>query len=204
MGKKHQQTTPFTLEGRFLGFGIEDGYKIKRLRLMTAAGEYELKLTKEARASVGKILTAGDWLQAWGEKTTHPDIHTTKLKIYKISVAAPRQTGTESAPTLSKVTSSSTTSILICQKSDCIKRGSKAVCAALEATLGDRGLTNQVTIRATGCMKNCKAGANLVVMPDKIRYSHITPSDVPELVEKHFSTLGITETSQPERLPVSV
>jgi len=70
--------------------------------------------------------------------------------------------------------------------------------------LGDRGLTNQVTIRATGCMKNCKAGANLVVMPDKIRYSHITPSDVPELVEKHFSTLGITETSQPERLPVSV
>ena len=61
---------------------------------------------------------------------------------------------------------------MVCQKSDCMKRGGKAVCQALEAALSDRGLEDQVTIKGTGCMKNCKAGPNLV-MPDKTRYSRI-------------------------------
>lgn len=47
--------------------------------------------------------------------------------------------------------------ILMCQKSDCMKRGGKAVCQALQETLSDRGLQNQVTIKGTGCMKQCKA-----------------------------------------------
>ncbi|NWF58761.1 MAG: (2Fe-2S) ferredoxin domain-containing protein [Fischerella sp.] len=77
--------------------------------------------------------------------------------------------------------------ILVCQKSDCMKRGGKAMCQALQSALSDRGLEDQVTIKATGCMKNCKAGPNLV-MPDKTRYSHIQATQVPALIDKHFAT----------------
>ncbi|OBQ32475.1 MAG: (Fe-S)-binding protein, partial [Anabaena sp. CRKS33] len=42
-----------------------------------------------------------------------------------------------------------------------------------------------VAIKGTGCMKNCKAGPNLV-MPDKTRYSKVKAEQVPALINKHF------------------
>jgi (2Fe-2S) ferredoxin len=188
MSKKDKQTSPFCLEGRFLGFLMEDGYKIKYLRLATAAGEQCIKLSKESRASVGGVLTPGDWIKVWGEKTVKRDRDEVKLKSHKISIAAPGQypgqeverTAFEKKATPAKAT------ILVCQKSDCMKRGGKAVCKALEAELDDRDLSTQVTIRGTGCMKHCKAGPNLVVMPDKCRYSRIAPGEIPALIQKHF------------------
>lgn len=85
--------------------------------------------------------------------------------------------------------------ILVCQKSDCMKRGGKAVCQALEAALSNRGLEDQVTIKGTGCMKKCKAGPN-IVMPDKTRYSRIPSTQVPAIMDKHFA--DIREEEQPE------
>ncbi len=76
--------------------------------------------------------------------------------------------------------------ILVCQKSDCMKRGADGVCRAMESALSDRSLSNEVTIKGTGCMKNCKAGPNLV-MPDKTRYSRIQEKQVPALIDKHFA-----------------
>ena len=58
-----------------------------------------------------------------------------------------------------------------------MKRGGKALCKALATTISDRGLEEQVTIKATGCMKKCKSGPNLV-MPDKTRYSRIQAGQV--------------------------
>jgi (2Fe-2S) ferredoxin len=76
--------------------------------------------------------------------------------------------------------------ILVCQKSDCLKRGGKAVCHALEAALTDRNLTDQVTLRGTGCMKQCKAGPHVVFMPEKARYSRVAARDVAALVDEQF------------------
>ncbi|XZO01932.1 MAG: (2Fe-2S) ferredoxin domain-containing protein [Microcoleus sp.] len=60
---------------------------------------------------------------------------------------------------------------LVCQKSDCQKRGSGAVCKALENALNCSGLAGEVIVQKTGCLKQCKAGPNIVVMPDKTRYT---------------------------------
>jgi (2Fe-2S) ferredoxin len=72
--------------------------------------------------------------------------------------------------------------ILVCQK---CKQGGRTLVAALESALSDRNLSDQVTVRSTGCMKQCKAGSNLV-MPDKTRYSRISCREIPALVDKHF------------------
>lgn len=71
-----------------------------------------------------------------------------------------------------------------------MKRGGKELCHALQKALGDRNLDSQITIQGTGCMKNCKAGPNLV-MPDKTRYSRIQAEQVPALIDKHFASHSI-------------
>lgn len=76
--------------------------------------------------------------------------------------------------------------ILVCQKSDCCKLGAREVSRALEEGLRDRGLEGQVAIKGTGCMKQCKAGPN-IVMPDKTSYRRVDPREIPDLIDKHLA-----------------
>lgn len=191
MSKKYKQISTFSLQGQFLSFELEDGYKIKRLNLATAEGEYCIKLSKEARASVHGVLTPGDWITVFGERSVGDD-EVVKYKAYLIqhtgqTATAPTPTAlTPTEPPVSSAKAKPKATILVCQKSDCMKRGGKAVCQALEQALSDRGLTDQVTIKGSGCMKQCKAAPNLVVMPAKARYSRVTAADVADLIDEHF------------------
>lgn len=202
MGKKSKQVSAFNLEGRFLSFEVEDGYKIKRLNLATADGEVCIKLSKEARASVKGVLTPGDWIWVFGEQYTCPDIESVKYKAYLIKQAIPGQTPTLAVPTPTTAKavqkSKPQATILVCQKSDCMKRGGKAVCQALQKTLSDRGLEGQVAIKGVGCMKECKAGPNLVVIPNKARYSRIQAAEIPDLIDRHFPQAQAQELNNPE------
>lgn len=204
---KYSQTSEFTLEGRFLGFAAEDGYKLKLLRISTSTGEYRIKLPKELRPRLYYSLTPGEWIRVSGYQKDHLLKGTTKLKAYHVMPTPPAavdlslvEPWTLPTPRLQSVTSppvpqitpqhpassnAKKATILVCQKSDCCKRGGTAVMRALQASLDERGLAEEVVIKGTGCMKRCKAGPN-VIMPDKTRYSQIRPEAVPDLLEKHF------------------
>ncbi|WP_026732501.1 (2Fe-2S) ferredoxin domain-containing protein [Fischerella sp. PCC 9605] len=143
--------------------------KLKAERVMAASSERGRGASAVDGFSGIKHLALGEWES--GRNSSSPPPH---LPI------TPSITDAKPQPT--KVAT-----ILVCQKSDCMKRGGKAMCQALQSALSDRGLEDQVTIKATGCMKNCKAGPNLV-MPDKTRYSHIQATQVPALIDKHFAT----------------
>jgi len=185
MSKKYKQVSLFELEGQILDFLIEDGYKIKGLQLLSSNSVCQIKLSKEARASVGKVLHRGDQLKVWGERSTKEG-GVEKLKAYKITVIATAQTEPPATSTKPAKPKKPEITLLVCQKSDCMKRGGKALCQSLQKELSDRQLTDQVTVRMTGCMKQCKAGPNLVVMPEKARYTRITPAEVPALLERHL------------------
>ncbi|MBE9003510.1 (2Fe-2S) ferredoxin domain-containing protein [Fortiea sp. LEGE XX443] len=189
------EITEFCLEGRFIDFVIKDGYKLKGLRLETCEGECYVKLAKHLRAAFDWRLPQGTWLQVVGTKKYDAKKDEFTLKAERVMAARsdlgkvssstalqepPASNDAQAKPAKAKQT------ILMCQKSDCWKRGGKAVCQAFEAALSDRGLEDQVTIKGTGCMKNCKAGPN-VVMPDKTRYSRIQTSQVSTLMDKHFA-----------------
>lgn len=194
MGKKSKQISAFSLEGRFLSFEVEDGYKIKRLNLATADGQICIKLSKEARASVRGVLTPGDWVWVFGEQYLDRDTEATKYKAYLIKQAVPGQTPALSIPESveEKPKSPPKATILVCQKSDCMKRGGKAVCQRLQQELADRGLTDRVAVKGVGCMKECKAGPNLVVMPAKSRYTQIQANEIPNLLDHHFPPVANT------------
>jgi NADH:ubiquinone oxidoreductase subunit E len=181
----NSEVTEFCLEGRFLDFVIKDGYKLKGLLLRTSEGECYIKLAKHLRSAFDLRLPQGTWLQVVGTKQYNAKKDQLTLVAEQV-MAANSNTGIVVEQSLAKTKKSKVQTILICQKSDCMQRGSKALCQALEFELKNNGLENSVAIKGTGCMKNCKSGPNLV-MPDKTRYSKIKAEQVPVLINKHFS-----------------
>ena len=177
--------TEFCFEGRFLDFVIKDGYKLKGLLLGTSEGECYIKLAKHLRSAFDLRLPQGTWLQVVGTKQYNAKKDQVTLVAERV-MAASADMGTVAAQSPAKTKPAKIQTILVCQKSDCMKRGGKALCQALESELINNGLENSVTIKGTGCMKNCKAGPNLV-MPDKTRYSKVKAEQVPALIDKHFS-----------------
>ncbi|MEH2419392.1 MAG: (2Fe-2S) ferredoxin domain-containing protein [Nostoc sp.] len=207
MGGSHSiEVSEFCLEGRFIDFVIKDGYKLKGLLLETHEGESYIKLAKHLRVTFDLRLPPGTWLQIVGYKKHDLKNGTVTLKAERVMAARSEMVRVETITPIQeppsiddvKVKPAKTkATILVCQKSDCMKRGGQAVCQALEAALSDRGLEDQVTIKGTGCMKNCKAGPNLV-MPDKTRHSRIQASQVPALMNQHFGDKSLS--AQPENL----
>ncbi|QYX33260.1 (2Fe-2S) ferredoxin domain-containing protein [Sphaerospermopsis torques-reginae] len=198
----------FCLEGRFLDFVIKDGYKLKGLLLATSEGECYVKLAKHLRVAFDLRLPRGTWLQVVGTKKYDAKKEEVMLKAERVMAGRSEieiiatninLDRVSSAPQASKPKPEKKQTILMCQKSDCMKRGGKALCQVLESELSDRGLQDTVNIKGTGCMKNCKGGPNLV-MPDKTRYTKVQPSQVAILVDKHFGK--DTEIKSPQFMEV--
>ncbi|PAX60641.1 (2Fe-2S) ferredoxin domain-containing protein [Brunnivagina elsteri] len=187
------EVTQFCLEGRFLDFVIKDGYKLKGLMLMTAESEFYIKLAKHLQFGFDLRLPPGTWLQIVGTKKYCTESGKVKFKAERVMASGCDRVSEQSVYRETNPTPAEPSNpkpekkavILMCQKSDCMKRGGKTLCQSLENELSDRNLDNQVTIKATGCMKNCKGAPNLV-MPCKTRYSGIQAKDVPALLDKHF------------------
>jgi len=191
MSKSKHPSQPFILKGQFVEFIIKDGYKIKGLRLLTQTGEQSIKLSKIARASCPTRLTYGLWLQIWGVQKGDEADRCYKAERILVMPAPPQSPSSEELrrPMLEagKSANFQKARILVCKKSDCCKRGGTAVTEALEQALRDRQLTDKVSIQFTGCMKQCKAGPN-IVMPDKTRYCRISAHEVPQIIDRHFQS----------------
>ncbi|NET38862.1 MAG: (2Fe-2S) ferredoxin domain-containing protein [Cyanothece sp. SIO1E1] len=194
MGKsKANRTSAFSLEGRLLNFVFDQHSEPKYLNLLTANGEHQIKLRKHLRPVLPQHLTLGEWVRVEGQQklSLKGAVPTLKLKADQVTAATPKAPEPIAMP-LDAPDQPQTKSgklkmnVLVCQKSDCRKRGGQAICAALQAALDDRGLQNQVKVKPTGCMKRCKAGPNLIFMPDKARYTKVKPKAIPTLIDKHF------------------
>jgi (2Fe-2S) ferredoxin len=70
--------------------------------------------------------------------------------------------------------------------SSCSTHGSSAVIDALRREVFSRNLVDTVAVTTCGSLGMCENGPNLVVYPDAVWYSHVTPVDVPEIVSEHF------------------
>ena len=68
----------------------------------------------------------------------------------------------------------------------CSARGSANVIETLRSEIHTRGLQDEVQVTACGSLGLCEHGPNMVVYPEGIWYSGVTPQDVPEIVHSHF------------------
>lgn len=180
MSRSKEQISEFSLIGQLVGFVVKDGYKVKYLRLNVSEREYWIKISKEVRAQLSYAMTTGSCLEVSG-------ISKLCLKTGKLTLEADLITlnpsEEKSTPTPKK--SAKVAKILVCEKSTCWKRGGQQICEAIAQNLKERGLHDTVEIRRTGCLKQCKSAPNLVILPDKAKYSGVRPQEIPSLLAKH-------------------
>jgi (2Fe-2S) ferredoxin len=199
--KKEKDVLRFSWEGRFVGFVGDLEEKPKRIRLATAEGEHYIKLSKELRGVLREVLQPGDWIQLSGEQKHNYKTGELKLKADQVNFKAPNHQQNVFQPPLDAPKTKAC--VMVCQKSSCRKRGAGEVCQAVTASLRDRGLEDQVAIKGTGCMKQCKSGPCVVFMPDKSRYTGVAVKEVQILVEKHFAAKLRPEGNKPELSPLT-
>ena len=172
----------FDLEGEFLGVCAIDGYKLKYLRLRTADRDIVVKVPKELRMGMVYKLAIGDRLRCEGiQKDLKFKAHT----IEKIDRSHHEDRSIASPPERAKV------KILICQKPHCLNNGGREVYTALTEQLNSHNLNDNVTVKATGCLKCCKQAPNLVVLPDRSSYHQVRISQIPAIVSKVQHSLAI-------------
>lgn len=191
MKKADKIVTLFNFKGKLTKVSVKKK-KIKYIKLATSDGKYWIKIPKKLRTEIAS-LSKGSQIEVAGKSKQSSK----RGKItYKAETVVLTPQTTESMPEVKTKTVSllpvfdsktkSKAKVLICQKSNCWKKGGKQVCDEIESILSDRGLSEAIPIKKTGCLKQCKKAPALVMMPDKARYSKVKPKQVSSLVEKHL------------------
>jgi (2Fe-2S) ferredoxin/predicted O-methyltransferase YrrM len=75
----------------------------------------------------------------------------------------------------------------------CSVRGSAKTIDILRKEIASRGLLEEVQVTVCGSLGLCERGPNMVVYPEGVWYSGVTPGDVAEIVEKHFRQGQVVE-----------
>lgn len=187
---KHTKKSDFTLSGRFLAYILSKGCNVKGIRLATSQGEQYIKLAKSLRPVCADILQPGTWIQVQGYQKVNIKTGKIKLKAKTIVPALPGSSS-DTSNTLVQLfpepaSNTQKGKIRICQKSSCRKRGSQQVFTALNSALQASGKDKEIQLQPMGCIGKCKAGPNLVVLPDKARYTKVKPKNITNILQQHF------------------
>jgi (2Fe-2S) ferredoxin len=206
MSKHQKRLHPLT--GYFLGWG-DNRKQHGHIKLATVDGERLIKVTKSLRPQI-QDWQPGIYLTLLTQETIDRDTGERKIKVKQLVAAAPiepdRHLPTESsslqpidpAPIASQALIP--TKIQVCQGSSCRRRGSKQICASMQADLDRYQLTDRVEIESVKCLHHCKAGPHAIVIsptgamvPGKTHYRQIQSSQVLALLAKHFPIVSPLE-----------
>jgi NADH:ubiquinone oxidoreductase subunit E len=179
----------FTAIGQLQELTIKSDGRVKYLRLSTEQQEYWLKVAKDQPKSLSQ-LQPGCRLEVKGMVKQKLKQDTVEYKAYSIKLLnVPSLTATSVNPSTTKPGKSKQlkAKVLICKKSNCWNQGGKEICRKLESELDNRGISEQVEIKTTGCLNKCKKAPNLVILPDKKQYVRVRPQQIATIIESHFS-----------------
>ncbi|MGQ9865431.1 MAG: (2Fe-2S) ferredoxin domain-containing protein [Pseudanabaenaceae cyanobacterium] len=174
-----------TVAAPFLGFALSPDFKLKYLRLQSATGEFTVKLPKHLRGEAVRVLTAPVSLQLWlmpaGDR---PGFKVQEFAILPTAVPPPMWPPSPTpVPTPKPV-------LAVCNRGSCRKRGSEALCQALQEAIAEGNAGDRLELRITGCLKGCKEGPT-IELPDGTRKTGCQPGDARMLIA------GLLETLQP-------
>jgi NADH:ubiquinone oxidoreductase subunit F (NADH-binding)/(2Fe-2S) ferredoxin len=72
--------------------------------------------------------------------------------------------------------------ILVCHGTGCISGGSVQIKDSLEAELARQKTRSTIQVKHTGCHGFCQRGPLVVIEPEGIFYTKVTPNDIPDIV----------------------
>ncbi len=71
----------------------------------------------------------------------------------------------------------------VCEGGDCTERGSGDVYDKLKEILAEWDPNEErIRLRRYPCFGGCEQGINVTLYPDQVFYSHVTASDLPDIV----------------------
>ncbi len=189
----HTQTFPFRLVGQLEGYTLGKSGQIRRLLIKTNQGEHSIKLSHASRIELlrsilNNLLGQGSWVEVTGFQKIRLNGVVKSLKAERVESAYPKTASVWPVAlplNIAPRAQDATTKILVCQKSDCCKRGSAKLQRAIETAICDRSLGNQVCVKAVGCLKHCSKGPNIVI--GKKAYRDVAVEDVENLLDQHFT-----------------
>lgn len=76
--------------------------------------------------------------------------------------------------------------VLVCGGTGCTSSGSKKVIEALERSLKENGIEDEILVVRTGCFGLCALGPIMIVYPEGAFYSQATPEGVERVVKEHL------------------
>lgn len=158
--------------------------KLKGLVLQGRDGDFCIKLPKYLRPMLARELVLGAYVRVWAyqDGDIWRAINLLLLEEHDIatlcwSETVPASTLDQPEATATNVTTPNPPKrcIQVCRKGKCYKQGSKHIWHALQAEVEANPALQHISIEATGCMKACKKGPNLKVMPKGKMISGVTP-----------------------------
>ncbi len=191
MKKAGNTVSSFNLSGKLSKIKLEK-HKIKYIKLATEQNKVWIKVSKKLSKQISQLPLECQ-LEVAGELKQYPKTNKVKYKAQTITLVP--QNLEQSAKIKTKQVSllpvfdtktKSKAKVLICQKSNCWKKGGQQVYEKLASVLSDLNLSEQISIRKTGCLKKCKKAPNLVMLPDKAHYTKVKPQQVADLVDQHL------------------
>ena len=188
----------FTAIGELKDLTVKSNGRVKYLLLSTEEQEYSIKIPKDQPKKLIRQLQPGCKLEITGilkNKLKKEEVEYKASAIKLLAAPTTEVSGSEVPQLETPATKNSTTKssksktgkILICKKSNCWKKGGRESYEVLKNELNKRGLSEDVDIKLTGCLKKCKKAPNLIALPDKKHYIKVKPKQVSTIVEKHLS-----------------
>lgn len=154
------------LKGQYVGAFRSEKGKLKGLRLQSGAEEYTIKLPKYLRPMLVRELQPETFVQIWAypDKDIWRAINILPLSETEIQ-ALPKSIEATVKQPVAQAPQKPRTCIQICRKGKCFKQGSKAIWQTLQDEVEANPDLQHLSIEATGCMKACKQGPNLRILP---------------------------------------
>jgi len=72
------------------------------------------------------------------------------------------------------------------QKGFCHGKNALLIMETFLEEVQDRGLGGEVLVTNTGCLGICAQGPIVIVYPDNVWYSSVSPADVEEIMDEHI------------------
>ena len=83
--------------------------------------------------------------------------------------------------------------ILVCSGAGCVSSNCADVRDAVKDELTRIGMSEQVIVRETGCIGTCAVGPVMLILPERIFYTKLTPQIARVIVQKHIGRGEIAE-----------
>ncbi len=76
--------------------------------------------------------------------------------------------------------------LLVCTRGKkCPKRGSEELAKSLRKEVDRQGLQDRIKVKDSDCLKLCKTGPSMMVLPEEVCYGNVSTSDCQEIVSCH-------------------